>query len=213
MKIKKLTTNLLLPVKADVVANKNKDKNSIYYNIKHGGRGDGLFTYTIGVDKRLFKPTNTDDRLEFIDENYILLPIYENNVRKQDSKGNYLYFISTDGMEDHKNDYLLLWEIPNKFYMDVKYEINGDVKLIGEGSLGRTRGITSYTSPAPVLEIYGNCELSWSGLSEDGNLYKQRVTFKNGMWNIGQLMVDETSMPKKLITAMMTGDASEEETF
>jgi len=188
MKIMKLTTSVLLPVTAEVVTNKSKD-NSLFYNIKHGGRGSGLFTYTIGVDKRLFKPTGTHDKLHLIDNNYIMLPIYENKKHKTDSKGNYLYFISTDTMEDHKNDYIILWEIPNKFYSNVTFKTYGDVRVIGEGLLGRSRGIENYTSPAPVLEVFGNCTLEWSATDENGKMYSHKTSLDDDGWKIGELTV------------------------
>jgi len=196
MKIKKLTTSVLLPVTADVIANKNKEDTALFYNVKHGSRGEGLFTYTIGVDKRLFKPTNSNDKLSFDDNNYILLPIYDKKQHKKDSKNNYLYFISTDRMEEHKNDYIVLWEIPNRFYTDVSYDISGDVKLIGEGSLGRSRGSNIFTSPAPVLEVYGNCKLEWSGHDSKSTVYSQVITFKDGLWNIGKLIAEENHTEK-----------------
>lgn len=163
----------------------------MFYNIKHGGQGENLFMYTIGLNKKLFSPEAMSDTIELDDNTYILLPVYVDKKHKQDSKGNYLYFISIDHMDNHKEDYIILWEIPNKLYTEVTYTINGDASELGSGISGRSRGSTNYTSPSPVLEIYGECELCWTGVNANGIKHKQIISFKNGDWNIGAIKTIE----------------------
>lgn len=187
MKIIKLTSSIVSKVIASTVKNKNKTKE--YYNIKHGGRGEGLHTYKMGMDERIFKV----DKSELIlnDDNYILIPIYRQKKQLKDKADNFMYYISTDQMEDHKNDHIVFWEIPNKFYTDVKYEITGDVNTIACGTIGRSRGNVNYTSPAPILEVYGECTLSWTAIDNNGRKLEQVFTFEDGKWNIGTVNITE----------------------
>ena len=203
MLIKKLTVSVLKPVTAIVVKNKNKNKNNeLYFNIKHGGRGENLFTYTIGLDKHMFKPNATEDTLVMEDKDYILLPIYKNGMPMRDSRNNYMYYISKDQVDDHTTDYILLWEIPNKFYTDVTYTLKGNVKEIGIGINGRSRTNEIFKSPAPILEIFGNCELNWTAI-DSTKRYAQKITLEDNAWNIGKLEVTDHTY----------GDNTEEQTY
>ena len=187
MRIRKLTTNLLLNVKAKIITNKNNGAK--HFNIRHGSASEGLHDYVIYTDNRYFKPEENENEGAFNDDDYILKPVYKNDIHIQDRKDNYSYTISKDDVEDHKKDYIVLWEIPNKFYTDVKYEVSGNAIVLGTGYSGRVREGTLFSSPAPVLEVYGTTTLEWSGI-RDNVLYKQKVTFKDDQWSIGQVIKD-----------------------
>lgn len=185
MRIRKLTTNLLLTVRAKTII--NRSNNSKHFNIRHGSASEGLHDYIIYVDSRYFKPETDETERLFDRDDYILKPVYKNDIHIQDRKDNYSYTLSMDDVEDHKKDYIILWEIPNKFYTEVKYEIKGNALILGMGHSGRVRENKLYSSPAPVLEVYGSTTLEWSGIRDD-TLYKQIITFKDDQWIIGQVI-------------------------
>ena len=185
MRIRKLTTNLLLNVKAKTV--NIKPTGATHFNIRHGSASEGLHDYIIYMDRRYFKPEDNVTEKVLNDDDYILKPVYKNNIHIQDRKDNYSYTLSRDEVEDHKKDYIILWEIPNKFYSDVKFDVSGNAIILGTGYSGRVRDGKVYSSPAPVLEVYGTTTLEWSGIRDD-KLYKQIITFKDDQWNIGQVI-------------------------
>ncbi len=188
MRIRKLTTNLLLNVKAKTV--NIKPTGATHFNIRHGSASEGLHDYIIYMDRRYFKPEDNITEKILNDDDYILKPVYKNNIHIQDRKDNYSYTLSRDEVEDHKKDYIILWEIPNKFYSDVKFDVSGNAIILGTGYSGRVRDGKVYSSPAPVLEVYGTATLEWSGIRDD-KLYKQIITFKDDQWNIGQVIKTE----------------------
>ena len=185
MKIMKLTSKRLSPVTPIII---KKKPNTLYFNIKHGSRGDKLHSYTFGLDASKFKPTSISDELELKDDNYVLLPIYKNEEQRKDRAGHPMYFISTDDMDDHKNDYIILWEIPNKFYTNVEYTTSGNVNVLGEGKIGRSRGGEDYISPSPILEVYGVCSLEWTAC-KDGSRYKQSFSYDGEKWSIEAMTI------------------------
>ena len=93
---------------------------------------------------------------------------------------------------------LLLWEIPNKRYINVSFETDGDCHIVGSGETGSIRDGIEYISPAPVLEIFGSCTLKWWGYDKHSNLVKQEITFDypNSQWNIKAV----TITPQKVET-------------
>ncbi len=119
-----------------------------YYNLIHGNK-EG-WEYRLSVDSRIAKVRECP---EFkLDKNYyILRPLKRNGVPSKDKKGNLYQVISRDFDTTHKNNILLLWEINTK-YTDVLYHVKGFVSKIGEGFNNET--------PAPVLELYGDCTLT-----------------------------------------------------
>lgn len=192
MKIIKLTASKISTVKGTVIV--NKKNTSKYFNIRHGSASDGLHFYSIYMDSRYFKPVDNEATIDLPDDKYILKPVFKDKAHIKDSKGNYSYCLSIDDVEDHKKDFIVLWEIPNKFYKGVEYTIDGDVEKIGEGSSGRVRNGTVYSSPAPVLEVFGIATLTWSGTkTKDGIKYSQTITFKDSKFQIGQIIKAENN--------------------
>lgn len=175
MKIMKLTSMTIAAAVAVVHANKSKNRR--YFNIRHGSSGKDLWVYVCGLDVNYFSPKNTSDALTLDADNYILTPVIRRKEPVKDIKDNVIYNITIDNMIHHKKDYLVFWEIPNKNYTTVTYTINGKCSEIGKGITGKERNDKIYSSPAPVLEIYGSCSLYWEGIDEAGNKDFQTITY------------------------------------
>lgn len=154
----------------NAVATIFKNKDTIHFNIKHGSSGRDLHVWSCGMDKKYFNPAkHQSSTFELTDDNYVLLPVRKNGEQLKDKNNNNIYSVSIDNVKNHKKDIILIWEIPNNKYTSVVFTINGDVSLLGEGVIGKTRNGVDYTSPAPVLEIFGVCKLTWSGIDEHNN--------------------------------------------
>jgi hypothetical protein len=195
MKILRLTSINVGPVIAQTFK-KSKDANNIYFNIKHGSAGKNLWVYSCGLHSVHFKPANEKDSLELSGDNYILRPIKKRVGGSEDDKivlkdkiGNTLYSISIDNMRHHKKDIILFWEIPNNNYTDVSYTTSGNVSELGKGWIGKERNEKLYSSPAPVLEIQGNCSLEWVAVDIDGFKIKQTIKydFEKANWDISPI--------------------------
>lgn len=142
----------------------NKKNLRYYYNITLGFRGYEYKIYTIYLSHRHFKSEKNMEVLELTDNNYVLQPIKENGKIQKDNHGNPMYCIYCSDINNYKRDIVLIWEIPNKLYTDIMYEIKGDVRQLAEATYGQEREGKIYKSPIPVLEIFGDCELTWSGI-------------------------------------------------
>lgn len=184
MRLQKLTSLKILPVVAQV--HKNKTNNSLYYNIKHGTHGEGLWMYSCGLYKPYFTPENEGDKLEMKDDNYIIKPVKKDNVILRDKKKNVVYNITIDLSETHKKDIIVFWEIPNKNYLEVSFKVSGLATLLGEGISGKERGEVLYSSPAPVIEVLGDCELYWTGKDIENKNISQTIKYDyaKGEWDI-----------------------------
>jgi hypothetical protein len=165
---------------------KRKKSNNLYFNIRHGSMG--LWVYILSLDAVYFKPKQDDQSLELTGDNYILLPIKKNGEVAKDNNGNTIYSLTIDEMQNHKKDIILFWEIPNRFYTDINIKLSGMVVKLGEGSTGRIRDGVPYTSPAPVLEIVGDCKLEWTGLDKEGKTVGQVINYiyADENWTITQ---------------------------
>lgn len=156
----------------------NKENNELYYNISIGMDDLYFKQYILKLDAKYFKPKSIDDKLELSDDNYILKPYlipHSNNIYRV--KKNQVYMISKNNSHIQRSDILLLWEIPNKQYTNVKYKTEGFVNVIAEASAGRYRNNKIYSSPCPVLEIFGDCKLSWIGTDINGNKFSQNIEY------------------------------------
>lgn len=159
------------------VASLHKNKNKYYFNLRHGTKGTHFWRWSMGLDYRHFKPVKSDTEYVLDNDNYIIEPIKRNGNILEDKAGNVMYNISVDTMSTHKKDILLLWDIPNKNFINVTYSIKGMCSVIGEGSVGRVRSEQAYKSPSPVIEILGDSILYWSGVGADGKKYSQTIKY------------------------------------
>lgn len=148
----------------------------IYFNLTHGTVGKQLWMWLASLDYKFFKPEEHTGTLELVGDDYVIRPIYKHGKMLKDKKGNVHYSISKDQMTNHTNDVLLLWEIPNYGCANISYTTNGMVSVLGEGSTGRERGKDTLSAPAPILEIYGDATLTWTG-SNTNKSYTQTIKY------------------------------------
>jgi len=90
---------------------------------------------------------------------------------RKDIKGNGYYVISKDSDDIHKLDVLLFWTIDPSL-IDVDYGTKGFGKILGHGCVSEKENIV----PSPVIEIYGDCKIYYSGITIDG--VKVKVTYE-----------------------------------
>jgi len=184
LKILKLTTSEANPVIA-TVPNRSKDK--MYFEIQHGSKGNTLWMWTANLAYQQFNPKDMADTIQLKDDNYFIKTLFKEGRPTEDKQGNVNYLITTDNMHNHKKDILLLWEIPNvNNNANIQYKIEGMVSELGIGYTGRERGSVIGKAPAPVLEIIGDCVLSWSS-EKDGTLSTQviKYDYSKASWDIG----------------------------
>lgn len=174
MRILKLCNVNVTNAVATAIPNKN---NRLYFNIMIGSRGLDWKLYTMYLSSRHFQATKNGEELELKGNNYMINPVKVNNEIQKDQNGNILYCIYPNDAYSYKKDIVLLWEIPNRSYLNVKYEIKGDVELLAEASYGKERLGVNYKSPIPVLEIFGDCELTWTGVDREGKQVGQIVKY------------------------------------
>lgn len=184
MRICKITNNEVKSVVARTV--KSKD-DKLYYNISFGSKGckknNKLWELYMLLDVKYFKPETIQDTMVLDQDNYSLRPFKNKDGEViKDKMNNDLYVLTQDDASFNKRDVLLFWEIPNFNESKVNYKIEGNHTVIGEGRLGRERGKMTYSSPAVVVELIGDCILSWE--SEN---YNQKIVFdyKKNNFEIG----------------------------
>jgi len=188
MRILKLVDYKFIPVEPVVYTNKRND--SKYYNLIHGTKGVSTWKWSCSLDINYF--TVNDQPFTMDGDDYVLIPIRGvGGSIKKDIKGNAYYMLSKDNTYTHRKDILLLWEIPNKNYSDVKYTIVGDSEVLGSGCNGRIRGEKRYLSPAPIIEIFGDTTLTWSGVDTSGRTHSQTITYTRASdnWDINKINI------------------------
>jgi len=177
MKIVRINTNITSPAIAEVYINNKTDR--LYYNLTHGTMGDSLWKWVAMLDASKFRPAGINDTLTLTGNDYNIVPIKKdkNNYLK-DNVGNMVFKITTDTSEEHKNDLLVLWDIPNKKYDNIFFNLYGLVDTIGMGKNGKVRESSTISTPAPILEVQGESEFTWVAKKGD-SYYKQVCTYKN----------------------------------
>lgn len=182
MRILKLSGIDVTNVVAKAISRKN-DK--LYYNITVGSKNPKYKFYCMYLSTKCFLPKTENDELELTGNDYIISPVKSNGENQKDSNGNNLYCIYNGGSSNYKSDIVLIWEIPNRNYTDIKYTLEGDVELLAEASDGKERSDISYISPIPILEIFGDCVLRWTGKDRFNNPVGQVVKYDyiTGTWD------------------------------
>lgn len=175
MKIGLLTgTGTLLSVNAIKFNGKKND----YYNILHGSGDYGQHMYLLNLEAKDFPAKDQKDTTVITGEMFTLKPIYINNQLAKDRIGNTRYCLAIDKNKTHSNDLILLWEIPNFSYIDVKFRIvKGNCNYIAMGTTGKNREGIIYKSPAPILETSGDFTIEWIGTNIDGELVGCTITY------------------------------------
>ena len=199
MKFIKLTAFKQEAVVAKIYYHKKNGK--MYYNVKHGSskttnNTNELWSYSFGLSKSYFPVSEENPELVLKDDDYVITTVKIDGEVIKDKKGNVLYNISKDDNNVHKKDIILLWEIPNKNYIDVKYVAEGTCTILGEGISGKERGDVIYSSPAPVIEILGDVTLTWTGRYYDNNTYKKvsqviKYNYANNSWDIKPIITGD----------------------
>ena len=191
MKVLKLTGNLIETAKATATKFKNSDK--FYFTLHHGSIGTDLWCYKLGLDYRYFKPNSSSDSLKLSNNEYFIKPVYRDSKIVKDKFGNPMYTLTVDYMDNHKNDVLLLWEIPNKYnYTNIEYKIDGLATEIAKGYTGKVRAEVIGKTPAPILEITGDVILSFTAENDD-YYFSQTIKYdyaKNS-WDIKPINLKE----------------------
>jgi len=199
MRVVRLNSETASPAQATVI--ENLRTGSLYFNIWHGRRAQKLWSYVCSLNHKFFSPRTVNDVLELNNNNYILKPVMKKGVCVKDTRGNELYCITIDNDPGHKQDILLFWEIPNFNFVDVTYKHSVKAALLGAGASGKIRGNNEYISPYPVLEIVGECVLSWRGKDSQGNVYSQTIEVnpkdKLNTFKINEIVKEEAANDDK----------------
>ena len=171
----------------------NNNNNKMYYNISLGFGSNDYKMYTIYLSSKHFPVVEEVEELELHDNNYILQPIKIDNKVQKDKNGNINYCIYKGDVNNYKNDIILIWEIPNRRYVNVTYKMDGDVRLLAEATYGQERDGINYLSPIPILEIFGDCEITWSGTDKNNNTVGQVIKYNYALkqWDIKSLSGDK----------------------
>lgn len=185
MKIFSLAFNGIKP--ATAVArykyNKNKQPNKpeeLRYCIQHGTHGKNTWCAEFYLTELLL-PNSKEDKLELKDNQFTLKVIRDKNTGKPilDKFKNKVYTISINKESlVLDTDQIVFWNIPIGIYTDVKYTISGSVVELCKGINGKFILDQFYTSPAPVLNVFGSCELCWSAVDKRKNKhYSQHISY------------------------------------
>lgn len=184
MKITKLTLQGIKTVTSEIIEHKGNK----YHNLKHGTNGKRLWSWSASMDAKKFSDTDNGP-ITMDGSDYVLIPITRDGKIVKDGIGNCTYVISKDNVDSHTNDILVLWEIPIKNFNTVSIELSGDVIEVGRGYIGKYRIERRQRIPAPILEITGNCSITWEGVTFKGEKYKQVINYKESNWDINPPML------------------------
>lgn len=203
MKIFNLSFNGIKP--AIAVArykyNKRKDEEKdLRFCIQHGSHGKNTWCAEFFITESLI-PKDKDDTLELKDNIYTLKVKRDKNNNKpiKDRLNNNVYTISINKenlMLD--TDQIVFWNIPVGIYTDVGYKITGSVTELCKGINGKFMLDQFYTSPAPVLNVYGDCSLEWFAKDKRKNKqYRQTISYneKTG-WKVETIETSDITKEK-----------------
>lgn len=150
MKLIKLVGDVVKPVLAEPYT--NKETGTKHFNIIIGSEKDIGHRRHIKLDTSIFGNPIIDKSFELIDNDYIIKPI--------NKKSDFNYVLSKDNSDIHKNDVLLIWELPNINQDKTEIEIKGNYDKLLETKYVKRRKDKKYGSPILVLELMSDCVLS-----------------------------------------------------
>ena len=186
MRIMKLTPTTFDPMEAVVTKDKNK---KLRFTIMHGSFPKrGLNTWGVKFYlKRTQFPIGDykiGDTIKLDKNNYFVLPVKgQNGETVLDKQKNKIYLITeANDTSSLINHMVVFWFIPihNK-PIEVSYK--GNVKEILRGTFGEEYLNDSFTAPAPVLDITGDCELTYSYIENDvKHIFTNIYTKKDNSW-------------------------------
>lgn len=183
MRILKLYGNNVNNVIATAIPNKN---HKLYFNIMLGTRGKPYKFYTIYLASKHFKAKKVKEELELKGNGYLIQPVKDKGQVIKDKHGNTCYCIYKSELNTYEKDIVLIWEVPNRYYTNISYNISGDAMVLAEACYGKYRFGVNYMSPIPVLEIFGDCELTWTGIDRQNNKVGQVIKYNYAIeqWDI-----------------------------
>ena len=150
MKLIKLVGDVIKPVLAEPYINKETDTK--YFNILIGSVKDKCYSRYIKLDTSVFGNPIINKSFELIDDDYIIKPI--------NNKSEFNYVLSKDNSDIHKNDVLLIWELPNINQDKTEVDIKGTYDILLETKYVKRRKDKKYSSPILILELMSDCVLS-----------------------------------------------------
>lgn len=171
---------------------KNKKTGDLFYNLRLGTTGDGTWEYVLLFDKRTYIPTNVSDKLVLDGNNYIIKPLKTKDQEGKhqlikDGQDNVQYIVSEDGSSFHKKDLILVWELPNRNFTKIDYNIKGSHNILATAITGKERNGKTYVSRIVLAELLSDCELHWEGEQDTGDILEQTISFK---YETGQFTIN-----------------------
>jgi len=188
MRITRLTGSLISPAVADIFINRKTEV--VHHNLSHGTKSTGCWKWFAGLSHEHFDLANEPYTLD--GDSYVLLPVKKNGLILKDAKGNVCYNIGIDSDPSHVNNILVLWTPAERAYSDVVVDVSGSCEIVGHGKNIANR-TNRESSPAPVVEIYGDADLYWTGKRADGVVVCQHVKYNLGtkQWTFSDVTASE----------------------
>ena len=171
MYIKKYLDYKLLPAVGKYYNGSKKGKSHIMYTVDIGTTGNDLWKYFMKLGRSITDNISEGTKEVVLDKNsYCIRPIRnQDGTIIKDKLGNVRYIIEDDPTDAFKNDTIIFMEIPNLNYKDVKYEIKGRATVLAKAFVGKERDEVVSKSPALVIEVTGDFNLSYTAKDQLGN--------------------------------------------
>lgn len=185
MRIEELSTGGVKP--AIAVVRRNINNKTLSFNIMHGSFGTGLGFWSARLNGRFGRPTSESDMITLDKNTYDLYAVRNgSNQVMKDVLDNTLYGVTDNRVQGDSRGVIILWRIPNVNYSEVSYSLVGMCSELGSGWNGKDRGDVIYKSPAPVVEVFGDCILSWEAKTSSGETVKHVSTYDSNKetWDI-----------------------------
>jgi len=188
MKISRLGSDNAV-VTAELFVNKRNGKK--YYNLRHGFKGKNTWVWYACLDANSFDVDGREIALDGAD--YYLDPIIRDGEVMTNPRGEVCYNLTKTTQGIGKNDRLVLWYPDCRGYVDVKCNVSGKANVIGNGTFSLP-GQPSEVYPAPVVILYGNSELHWSGIDDCGKQAEQviKYNYELGTWDFGDVITTDS---------------------
>lgn len=197
MRLLRLIQNKIEPVEAFASPNKKKqnEKNAkCTFCITHGSFGNGLWNIKTYLHTRSFPLGNPGDKIKLEGDDFTFSAIRKDNKFIKDQKGNFIYIISKDNSKYDINTIILFWNLPILPNAEVTYSLHGSARLIAEGTFGKFHIDNLIKTPAPIIEITGDCKLEWYIKDYKHNtITTQSITYDSQLdsWDMSGKTIDK----------------------
>lgn len=178
-----------LGVRTPVAKVYQNKEGKLYYNYKIGLKYKDCKEYTLSFSNKDYTPNTKDDVLILDKDNYNIVPVYKNGELAKDRNNNQVYTVREDNTVSHRSHSLVIWELPNNDFVDIKYELEGSVAKLADASSGVYRNDTMYITQILMLSVHGDCKLTASFKDSEGKSYVKTYTYKclTDKWDIGEI--------------------------